>query len=192
MDIDVRTIRSTITSSSSNSYAQETNSLTDEMCDMILSHAFGSSINEVSSPREAWESVRRCLDELSVLHDDGLEFYDGEEWETETEEMKDDDAEPRHISESRSSSFPSSQASRKRGHNAFRNDGDTEGEEFSDSHDGSGRRRMSRKNESAHDSKRSKTTKLSCPYRKCNPVKFNIRKHFICATSAFQNFSLPK
>lgn len=192
MDIDATTIRSTITSSSSDSYSQEMNSLTDEMCGMILSHAFGSSMNEVSSPREAWESVRRCLDELSVLHHDGLEFDDGEGWDTNTEEMKDDDAEPRHISESRSSSFPSPQSSRKRGHHALRNDEDPEGGEDSDSHDGSGRRNINGQNGSTHGTKRSKTTKLSCPFRKRNPVRYNIRKHFICATSSFQNFSLVK
>ncbi|TDZ19225.1 hypothetical protein Cob_v007788 [Colletotrichum orbiculare MAFF 240422] len=195
MDVDARTIRSTMTSSSSDSYAQEMSHLTDEMCGMILSRAFGSSMSEVSSPLEAWESVRRCLDELSILHHDGLGFENDETWETRTGEWKDDDAEPRHMSESRTGTFPCSDSSRKRGHDSIRHDEDSEGEENPGSRDGGGgggRRNTNWTDAPNSDSKRCKTARISCPFRKRNPVKYNIRKHFNCATQSFPNISLVK
>ncbi|KAF6795948.1 ankyrin repeat protein [Colletotrichum musicola] len=51
---------------STDSLSADLNSLADDMCDLVLSRAFGVSMDDVARPQDVWASIRRCLGELST------------------------------------------------------------------------------------------------------------------------------
>ncbi|KAH0432688.1 hypothetical protein CcaCcLH18_06264 [Colletotrichum camelliae] len=118
MEVDNKTIRSVRTTSSSHSSAEDMNFLTDEMCEMILSYGFGSSMDDIPNPQEAWDSVRRCLGELSVINEDAQSFFQENQEQDFAREPEDNEDSPQ-VSARRVDSLPSSTTSKKRDMNAF-------------------------------------------------------------------------
>ncbi|KAF6827479.1 ankyrin repeat protein [Colletotrichum plurivorum] len=52
---------------STDSLSADLNSLAEDMCDLVLSRAFGVSMDDVARPQDVWASIRRCLGELSAV-----------------------------------------------------------------------------------------------------------------------------
>ncbi|KAF6800122.1 ankyrin repeat protein [Colletotrichum sojae] len=125
-----------IQSTYTDSLSPDLNGLTDDMCKLVLSRAFGMSMDDVSSPED--------LQKKGSLHSGRRD-----------EDDRDDG-----------------------GSNSNGNDG--------------GRDRNWDSNMGQNAKRTKGEVRLSCPFRKRNPLRFNVRDHLNCATQSFQSITLVK
>ncbi|KAH9230779.1 hypothetical protein K456DRAFT_467012 [Colletotrichum gloeosporioides 23] len=175
--------------------SRETSPSVDDICGLVLSNAFNISLSQVSHPEEAWESVRRCLNELSVItslsHEHSPSPSEGhvrvansfsrdadpEQTASENSLLPDDGHHGVNRDRKRRRSDASGGPSR-RGGNSNNNDDEKNGK---CSENGSKTRKKGKTN-----------GRYTCPYRKRNPLRFNVRQHPSCATVAHDSISLVK
>lgn len=179
---------------STDSLSPDLNSLTDDMCDLILSRAFGLSMDDVSSPQDAWSSVRKCMGELSFITSEPLAGeYSPIATESEDQEIQDNETPQK---DSSNQTFPALQpgnSSRKRSlYSGSRNEDDPDGDGFNSKRNGGGRDNSWEGNIEKNAKRPKGEVRLSCPFRKRNPLRFNVRDHLNCATQSFPSITLVK
>lgn len=179
-------------STSMQSLPQDVDIIVDDICGVILSQAFGLPIDDLARPQHAITCVRQCLTELQIIINEDQNFA-SEAADSSDQEHWDDDSERKSGSTCRrQQSSGSNTGSRKRSLDSQ----DQEEDDLSDRESGSGHGGSDKggsRTKSTHVQKRAKVTKrISCPFRKRNPTKFNVRDHRLCATSYFSTISLVK
>ncbi len=159
------------------------NALIEDLCNYFLGCSFHTDLFKLKARPEAWEAVSRCWHELSRIVD--------------AEDAPPSDGVKSH-SPGGSSASGSGSASKGRGRKRpnqqpTRNNNDS-GEEGSnadenrddDDGDWDGRQGFPT---SIKKVKMESSAPLSCPYRKRNPLRFNIRDHASCATQPYKDIS---
>ncbi|KAK1856902.1 ankyrin repeat protein [Colletotrichum chrysophilum] len=180
------------TANSSTASIRDNNPSIDDMCG-----AFNISISQVFRPEEAWQSVRRCLNELEVIallprkNSSGLTeghcqvANNGSNDHSKDSNIEQEASGSSHLPDGghsgidrdrkRRRSDASGSLSRKRDDN---ND---------ERNDGNGSENGPKKR-----NKGKTKGRYTCPYRKRNPIRFNVREHQSCALVAFDSISLVK
>ncbi|KAF6790702.1 ankyrin repeat protein [Colletotrichum sojae] len=149
----------------------------DGICDLILGSAFGVALGDIAHPEHALESVRRCLHELSVI-----EMQAGTTPGTPTTNRHDTAGEGGSGGSSNGSgTFEIQQStSSTRG-----SDGEKRRRPLADDDqllgDGTGDDGTTSVGRQTRKKKTKSQGRLSCPYRKRNPLRFNVRDHQSCA-----------
>lgn len=176
--------------------SRETSPSIDDICGLVLSNAFNISLSPVPHPEEAWESVRRCLDELSVItslsHEQSHGLTESHLWVVNNYSR---DVNPDQKTSENSLLPDDGQAGVTRDRKRRRSDASGGPSKRGD--------KSSSNNDDENDAKcpehGSKTRKkgkthgrYTCPFRKRNPLRFNIRQHPSCATVAHDSISLVK
>lgn len=165
-------------------YSPDENTVED-ICNHILETVFGTELGALDAPSEAWASVSHCLGELG--HIVGIE----------SAPMSDspDSGSSGPNSTSGSGSLPThGGGSRKRGHSQSANNnggasnfnGDGPSSNSGDGDDdasGLGDAGRTKKPKVEHG------PSMSCPYRKRNPLRFNIRTHHSCACQPYNSMA---
>lgn len=168
-----------------------------EVCEQILQHAFGVQFHELAlagALSAAYESVSYCLAELShIVHDSGL----GDRGIVISESTRGSTGSggvPIWPAEgvassvgSGSGSGGSSQGQGNGGGGRKRSNGAESGDGTGDGSPGGGKRQKVSAN-----AQPTADIHFSCPFRKRNPVRFNIRKSPNCALQSFPDFSQLK
>jgi hypothetical protein len=160
---------------------------TEDICEMILSQAFNVDLQDLTFATDALESVTHCLEELShVVH--GCRSLGFAAPSREVPSGRHSTISGAHANGDHSSNTGRTGRGKKRPSSC----GD-QGEESPDSHDRTGDRNGGGNNNPLSKSKKIKVeppdNRYSCPYRKRNPLKFNIRDHNTCATTYFSTFA---
>lgn len=157
--------------------ARNPNSTTDDICNIVLNAAFSTNLDELEAPTEAWQSVYWCVAELS--HIVGHRNHHAAHT-----------AAPSGPSGSSSSNMGGSSgqppAKRKRRTVAAPRKGGSDNEDDMEDGQNAGPSRRSQGKKSQSDSV------FTCPFRKRNPLRFNVRSHLNCATQTFPDISLLK
>lgn len=165
-----------------------------EVCEQILQHPFGVQLHELplaGALSAVYESVRYCLAELShIVHDSGL----GDRGIVISESTRGASSSGVPIwpaegvaSSVGSGSGGSSQGQGNGGGGRKRSNGAESGDGTGDGSPGGGKRQKFSAN-----AQPTANVHFSCPFRKRNPVKFNIREWPPCAMQSFPDFSLLK
>lgn len=165
--------------------------IAEDMGDMILSQAFDISINDLERPQDAVECVRQCLAELQAIISEDQKFA-CEDTDLSDQEHLDDNGEGRKTNSRHQAPSAGKATSKKRSLKPHNQEGDVPNEEESDS-GREGSDRSGSRATSNYGPKRTKyNKKISCPFRKRNPTRFNVRAHRACATTYYSTISLVK
>jgi hypothetical protein len=162
--------------------------LTEDICHLVLQQAFGVDLQDLTFAGDALESVGRCLEELSSVVDSdralGLaaplrSVPAGDRQSVTPGEQSGEYRQNRSSRKSRG----------KRRANSNDNE-DRDGGYGSDDQDDA--------NSGGDDSSPARSKKIRieppdnrypCPYRKRNPLRFNVRDHTTCATASFSDLT---
>ncbi|KAB5582225.1 hypothetical protein GE09DRAFT_948216, partial [Coniochaeta sp. 2T2.1] len=147
----------------------------EDICELILKQAFNVDLQDVDFPSDALESVTHCLEELSAV------VYSCQPLR---------DAAPlrevpagNHHSENHSPTDRKSRGKKRANSRDNKAPGD---DDHQDAQSGD-------EDASPTSSKKIRIeppdNRYSCPFRKRNPLKFNIRDYNTCATSSFSDFT---
>ena len=191
--------------SSSSSSGQETpprqwpgDRLTEEVCDTLLRDAFGVELQDLPAHMavEAWEPVNICLEQLSNLlganKSVGFSLPIRVAAQDQPCGSKGGSDCPQGNGQGRGNGLDRGRKRPKPPSHPRRNDGgDDGGDDGNDDSDdeqspGKGPGRKKPKVDEPPDQQ------LSCPYRKRNPLRFNIRDHMPCATASFTDIPAVK
>jgi len=168
--------------------------LVQDVCDRLLKHVFGADLHDLAGTEAAsaaYNSVSYCLDELShIMSANSVASFvipisemgrGGEYSHTPILPAGGSDL------SAQGSGGNGSQRSQKRPSN-----GDEDHDEggASDGSGGGGGKRP--RKEGSVDSSQDGALRLSCPFRKRNPVKFNVRDFQSCAVQSFPDISQLK
>jgi len=161
---------------------------TEDICELILRQAFNVELQDVDFAADALDSVARCLEELSYAVNGcgSIEFtLPVREVPTGSHYS----APPGGNGDQPSQSSPTTR-SKKRPNNH-----DDEGGEGPSDDEEDDTQPPDRGGSSLNSKKRRREppeTRYPCPYRRRNPLKFNIRDHTPCATRYFSDFTSLK
>ena len=168
--------------------------LIQDVCDRMLKHVFGVELQDLvdtDAAPEAYRSVNYCLDELSRI----ISASNAASFSPPMNEMPRGGGEQSHtpIQPAGSGSDPNGQggngsgSSRRPTNKRGPSDaGDSQDGDDNDGMGGNGGGNKKPKTENSDDQR------LSCPFRKRNPVKFNVRDHQNCAVQSFPDVSQLK
>ncbi|KAK0710782.1 hypothetical protein B0H67DRAFT_265051 [Lasiosphaeris hirsuta] len=166
--------------------------LVQDVCEKLLKNVFGVDIYDLATTgvfEEVYNSIRQCLGEISRL----IPANDLATFSPSISELGRDSTASNHVPIRPAADGPSQGGKnsgggggeksnrRKRpsnGDDDFNDDGD-DGDDDPDDNGPNG-------------SKRPRTQGLSCPFRKRNPIRFNVRDHQSCAVQSFPDMSLLK
>lgn len=161
----------------------------DDVCNRILFESFAVTLDEISDPEDAWESVQRCLDELT--HIIGRE----PSYQTPARIGIGIGAPDVNVA-AYGDSCPSVNANSFQHYQDERQQKGKEKEKSSldgDESDLETTGSQSQDRGSINGPKRSKIIgNLSCPFRKRNPLRFNVRDYHNCAITEFPDITLVK
>jgi hypothetical protein len=156
---------------------------TEDICDLVLNQVFRVDLQDLSYATDALESVGRCLEELSHLVHSGrpvrstLPLCEPSDQEANTQ------SQVRNVAGGNNEGRPG--RSRKRT-SSRDNSRERDDEDYDGRRDDSGS-----KDGSTLIAKRIRVeppdNRHPCPYRKRNPLKFNVRDYNTCATSSFSD-----
>jgi hypothetical protein len=162
----------------------------EDICEAVLREAFNVDLQDLTFAGDALESVAHCLEELSsvVYSDRSLELAapfrtvpSGDRSFPRSEEHGGGDDHRQAAQKSRGKRRASSRNDRN-------GDGWGAGEDQDDAHSGG-----EDKGSSPAPSKKIRVeppdNHYPCPYRKRNPLKFNVRDYNTCATASFSDFT---
>ncbi|KAK3356797.1 hypothetical protein B0T25DRAFT_537440 [Lasiosphaeria hispida] len=168
--------------------------LVQDVCEKLLKNVFGVDIYDLATTgifEEVYNSIRQCLEEISCL----IPANHLTAFCPSVNELGRDSTGSNHIP-----IRPAADGSGQEGKNSGggggdkgirrkrpSNDGDDFGDDGDDGDDDPG-------DDGPSGNKRPRTDKpgLSCPFRKRNPTRFNVRDHQSCAVQSFPDMSLLK
>jgi len=163
---------------------------TDEICNTVLSAAFGTNLDELGAPTEAWKTVRYCLAELSnIVEQDDHKILESCGSRQACTSSTGSAARDRSYG-GNSSINPSGRegpGKRKRDGTQGPDGGEGGGDEDTQGEGSSGAGGLL-----PEPSKQRCRQEFSCPFRKRNPLRFNVRSNLNCATQSFSSITLLK
>ncbi|KAK1828961.1 hypothetical protein QBC39DRAFT_374281 [Podospora conica] len=165
----------------------------ENVCDQVLKDAFHLGLEELATTdaaAEAYEATRYYLDELSRI----VPANNAADWAPSQSQMTRD---PGGYGQAQSSSPSQGDGG---GHGSRRNGGGNKrrSSDDADDHnqdgydDGYGSGGNGKRPRTDGQSSQAEDLNLSCPFRKRNPVKFNVRDFLSCATQSFPDVSQLK
>ena len=163
---------------------------TDEICNTVLSAAFGTNLDELSAPTEAWKTVRYCLAELSnIVEQDDHKISESCEPRQACTSSIGSAARDKNYGGNSSINPPGRDGpgKRKRGGTQGPDEGEGDGDEGTPGEGSAGAGGLL-----PEPSKQKCRQEFSCPFRKRNPLRFNVRSNLNCATQSFPTISLLK
>lgn len=164
----------------------ETCSTADEISRTILEQVYDLHLPCADPPVEIREAVQRCLREISELLDEGRRFG----MLLPSNECARNPGRSSGFEASFGTPGGLSQNDRKRSSGqAWNDDGDSD--EPGDSRDDDASRH-GKQSQNQDRSKRPKANLYACPYRKRNPLRFNIRDHPYCCQKGFEDINQVK
>jgi hypothetical protein len=159
----------------------------DDVCNRILFKSFAVTLDEIPDPADAWESVQRCLDELTHII--------GREPSYQTPVGIGIGAPGVNVAACGDSCTPSNVESSQHCEEKRQKKG-KEKEKSSRDGDGSDLETTGSQGQDRGSINRPKQSKiignLSCPFRKRNPLRFNVRDYHNCAITEFPDITLVK
>lgn len=144
----------------------------------MLSMAFATSLDGLDAPQDAWRSVHSCLAELSTIveHREFRTAQNGAPHQSVGELC------------SSSAGTPGSGLRKRKRIGGQTSEGSGSGNDEAEGDGGGGSA-----NGSSPRKKRSKNVGgLSCPFRKRNPLRFNVRSHDNCSLQGYRDITLLK
>lgn len=178
----------------SSSYRPD-DSMVQDFCEKILQHAFGLELDELVLPgaaSAAYESVSYCLDELSHIVSSGRPSDAGFSICESARGITGFGAAPiwpaaggAHYHGGGSESGGGGNGSESGGGPQKRANGDSGGDGAGDGGAGDGGGKRLKLSSNVHVGLQAQGLHLSCPFRKRNPVKFNVRDFQSCAVQSF-------
>lgn len=158
---------------------------TEDICDLILNQVFRVDLQDLTYATDALESVGRCLEELSnLVHScrpirSTLPFCDPSDQEPKTQSQP----QVRNVASGDNEGRPGRSRKRtsSRGNSRERDDEDYDGRRDDSGGKGGSTLIAKRIRVEPPDNRH------PCPYRKRNPLKFNVRDYNTCATSCFSD-----
>ena len=158
--------------------------LVDEISSWVLRNTFGRDVDDCAAPLLVWDCTYRYLQELwTASHEGNLGF---------TQSTSGHGIPSPHYSSTPGAGNSDQQQSGHHGKGKRKADGG------SDDGDGMGGRDDEENDErdvspaSQAYSTKGNMTNFSCPYRKRNPLRFNVRDYYVCATHSFADMSQLK
>ncbi|KAH6987683.1 hypothetical protein BKA56DRAFT_277894 [Ilyonectria sp. MPI-CAGE-AT-0026] len=171
---------------------RDRDTLVDDMCDHILSNAFSVTTEEICNPGDIWQSVQTCLNEvLAILSSDDTTRWQDIHIDAISPPCDSPSSDtPRTNSRQEAVTMPSSNSLGKRKLPGGGNSDDELGERNSDGNKNPG---LNPSGVGPPEQKRAKACiRFGCPYRKRNPLRFNVREHLNCATQSFTDMAQLK
>ncbi|KAF4624673.1 hypothetical protein G7Y89_g13496 [Cudoniella acicularis] len=159
----------------------------DDVCNRILLENFAVTLDDISDPEDAWKSVHRCLDELTHIT--------GCKPSYQTCVGIDIGALNMNVAASGDSYPPSNDNSYQHYQEKRQQKGKEKEKSSRDGNESDLDNTASQIQDcgSTDGSKRSKVIgNFSCPFRKRNPLRFNVRDHHNCAITKFPDITLVK
>lgn len=158
--------------------------LVDEISSWVLRNTFGKDVDDCAAPMLVWDCTYRYLQELwSASHEGHLGF---------TQATSGHGTPSPQYGGTPGASNNDQQQSGHYGKGKRKADGGSE--------DGGGMGDRDDQRDDDRDvspasqsySTKGNTTNFSCPYRKRNPLRFNVREYYVCATHSFADMSQLK
>lgn len=155
----------------------------DEISSLVLRNSFGKDLDDCAAPLLVWDCTNRYLQELwSASHEGNLGFV----------QATSGHGTPTSHHGGTPASSHDQQNSGLSGKGKRKADGGSD--------DGSGFNGRGDQGDDERDispvsqvySTKGSITNYSCPYRKRNPLRFNVRDYFVCATHSFADMSQLK
>jgi hypothetical protein len=152
--------------------------LIDEMCEHFLKTGFGTALSDLRDGQKAWAAVSRCWSELHVIVDAESPPVDGDDSGASRPSSTFGDADGLNSG---------AESKRKRAAPNQGGKGDGLGDDGADGDDDS----HGRKDKGPTKKMRTngQGNRLSCPYRKRNPLKFNVRDFPTCACQDYPDMT---
>ncbi|KAK4150597.1 hypothetical protein C8A00DRAFT_17908 [Chaetomidium leptoderma] len=159
--------------------------LVDEISSWVLRNTFGKDMDDCAAPLLVWDCTSRYLEELwTASHEGNLGFVQ---------------ATPGHGTPSPHYGGTPSSTNNDQQHSGQPGKGKRKADGGSDDGGGMGGGRDDQGDEDRDVSPASQAystkgsiTNFSCPYRKRNPLRFNVREYYVCATHSFADMSQLK
>jgi hypothetical protein len=158
--------------------------LTDMMMNLILKEGWGVQVKDLSEPRDIWLPIRQLMQELSQVVDPPTARKYLETPHILVNQCGPLGSSSQHAGQSGSRDIAPRSGESKRKNNQDHGEDHDDNESFGGGDDEGA--------DKAHPSSRKlrkfeTSTKYSCPFRKRNPNKFNVRDHEPCAKTGFTN-----
>jgi len=172
--------------------ARPNEGLIEDLCNYVLQRAFNTELSEIHGRSDAWEVVARCWHELSRIieaeENHNASACDG----SEAPSCGASSASGSGSGSGGGHSGNGNGGGRKRANQYTRDNDGSSGDGFNA--DGSGGDDDGRSGDGAGmSSKKLKVVeadqKFSCPYRKRNPLRFNVRDHQTCANQPYTSMA---
>ena len=161
---------------------------TEDICELVLRQAFNVDLQDLTFAGDALESVARCLEELSsVVYSDpsgqpAIPLRSLPSGDQSCIQSEDHSGGPDHSQSGRKRRGKRRANSRTDREQGGRGDGDDQHDDQSGG-DGSSPARSKKIRVEPPDNR------YPCPYRKRNPLKFNVRDYNTCATASYSDFT---
>jgi hypothetical protein len=166
--------------------------LTENVSNLILKFAFGVELHDLSSgTSEAYDTVKQCLEDLSCLVE-ADRIVGSSPAAHEVPENRQPSSSPRSGQQIQSNTLGGQQAQRGLKRRSPSLDKNIDREDDDDGSDDDENPRQSGPASPKRTRLVGQTTRFCCPFRKRNPLRFNIRDHVTCATAFFADISSVK
>ncbi|KAK4237349.1 hypothetical protein C8A03DRAFT_34722 [Achaetomium macrosporum] len=158
--------------------------LVDEVSSWVLRNTFGKDVDDCAAPLLVWDCTYRYLQELwTAAHEGKLGFI---------QTISGHGTPSSHYGGTPSSSNNDQQHSDQHGKGKRKADGGSDDGSGLGGRDNQGNEGRDVSPASQAYSTKGNITNLSCPYRKRNPLRFNVRDYYVCATHSFADMSQLK
>lgn len=166
--------------------AEEEARLVNEISSWVLRNTFGKDVDDCAAPLLVWDCTYRYLQELwAAAHTGNLGFIQTTSGQGTPSSQGAGTPGSANNDQQQSSQFG-------KGKRKADGGGSDDGRGLGGrDNGGSGDRGISPASQ-AYSSKGSGITNFSCPYRKRNPLRFNVRDYYVCATHSFSDMSQLK
>lgn len=152
--------------------------VTDDVCNAVLKAAFSTSLDKLDTPTEVWECVYHCVNEVSHIigRNNHCTAQNG----------------PSQPGGSGRTPFGDSsrRESAKRRRRELGAPGGVGGAGEDEDEDGNDQ--GASPYEGPPNKKQRRNAGFGCPFRKRNPLRFNVRSHLNCSTQTFSSITLLK
>ncbi|KAH6632312.1 hypothetical protein F5144DRAFT_248257 [Chaetomium tenue] len=158
--------------------------LVDEISSWVLRNTFGKDMDDCAAPLLVWDCTYRYLQELwTASHEGNLGFV---------QSTSGHGTPSPHYGGSPGLGGGDQQHAGQHGKGKRKADGGSDDGSGFGGRDNQGNEERDASPASQAYSSKGNTTNFSCPYRKRNPLRFNVRDYYVCATHSFADMSQLK
>ncbi|KAL2129833.1 hypothetical protein VTI74DRAFT_7263 [Chaetomium olivicolor] len=159
--------------------------LVDELSSWILRSTFGKDVDDCAAPLLVWDCTYRYLQELWTAANEGNQGF--------IQATSGQGTPSSHYGGTPGSGNNDQQLSGQHGKGKRKADGGSDdGSGLGGRDNQEGEERDVSPASQAYSTRGSGITNFSCPYRKRNPLRFNVRDYYVCATHSFADMSQLK